>query len=53
MVADRVDALSAGNLITDAGVGIRFHTPVATPLRIELAKGREGLHLVFAGSAAF
>ena len=24
-----------------------------TPLRIELAHGRQGLHLVFAGSAAF
>jgi hypothetical protein len=52
-VAPELDALSAGNLITGYGVGIRFHTPVATPLRVELAKGREGLQLVFAGSAAF
>jgi hypothetical protein len=35
------------------GIGVRFHSPLATPLRIELAKGREGMHLVFAGSAAF
>lgn len=35
------------------GVGARFHGPVATPLRIELARGSEGWHLVFAGSAAF
>jgi len=53
MVANRFEALSVGDLITNVGVGIRFHSPVATPLRIELAKGREGLHLVFAGSAAF
>jgi hypothetical protein len=32
---------------------VRFHSPVATPLRIELAKGREGVQLVFAASAAF
>ena len=53
MVANRLEALSVGDLITDFGVGIRFHSPVATPLRIELAQGREGLQLVFAGSAAF
>ena len=53
MVADRIEALSAGDLVTNFGVGIRFHSPVTTPLRIELAKGREGLQLVFGGSAAF
>jgi outer membrane protein assembly factor BamA len=53
MVANRLDALSVGDLITDFGVGIRFHSPMATPLRIEFAKGREGLNIVFAGSAAF
>ena len=53
MVANRLESLSFSDLITDFGVGIRFHTPVATPLRIEIAKGREGLHLVFGGSAAF
>ena len=36
-----------------SGVGVRFHGPLATPLRIELANGREGMRLVFAGSAAF
>ena len=53
MVANRLDAISISDLITDFGVGIRFHSPVATPLRIELAKGREGVQIVFAGSAAF
>ena len=52
-VADRFDGLSINHLKTDVGFGVRFHTPLATPLRIELAKGNEGLRLVFAGSAAF
>jgi hypothetical protein len=52
-VADRRDALSLGQLASNVGVGVRFHSPVATPLRIELAKGREGVQLVFAASAAF
>jgi hypothetical protein len=52
-VAPRWDDLSLKHLKSDVGIGIRFHTPLATPLRIELAHGREGLHLVFAGSAAF
>ena len=31
-------------LKSDFGFGVRFHGPSATPLRIELAKGREGRH---------
>jgi len=53
MVANQLEGLSAGQFITDFGVGFRFHSPVTTPLRIELAKGREGMNLVFAGSASF
>ena len=52
-VTSRWDDLSLTGLKSSAGIGIRFHSPIATPLRIELAHGREGLHLVFAGSAAF
>jgi hypothetical protein len=52
-VTPRFDDISWKGLASDVGVGIRFHSPLATPLRIELAKGREGMHLVFAGSAAF
>ena len=37
----------------DFGIGIRFHGPFATPLRVELAKSREGLSFIFASSAAF
>jgi hypothetical protein len=45
--------LDLDNLKSNVGVGVRFHSPMATPLRIELARGSEGLRLVFAGSAAF
>jgi len=37
----------------DVGFGVRFHGPTATPLRIEVAKGREGYVLVFATGGAF
>jgi outer membrane translocation and assembly module TamA len=52
-VASEWDGLSLKGLAHDVGVGIRFHSPLATPLRIELARGSEGFHLVFSGSAAF
>lgn len=52
-VAGRRRDLDFDNLKSDVGIGVRFHSPLATPLRIELAKGTEGLRLVFAGSAAF
>ena len=52
-VASSWDGLSLKGLAHDVGVGIRFHGPLSTPLRVELARGREGLHLVFSGSAAF
>jgi hypothetical protein len=45
--------ISWKGLASDVGIGVRFHGPFATPLRIELANGREGTRLVFAGSAAF
>jgi len=45
--------ISWRGLASDVGIGIRFHGPLATPLRVELANGREGTRLVFAGSAAF
>ena len=52
-VTPRWNDLSLDGLKSDVGVGVRFHTPLATVLRIELAKGSEGFNLVFAGSAAF
>ena len=52
-VADRFDALSFGNMESNVGLGVRFHSPVATPLRLEVAWGRNGPRLIFAASPAF
>ena len=35
------------------GVGARFHGPTFNALRVEVAHGREGLRLIFAGSQPF
>ena len=45
--------LDFNGLKSDYGFGLRFHGPVSTPLRIDLAKSTEGLRLVFTTSAAF
>ena len=45
--------LNFDGLKSDGGLGFRFHGPVATPLRIEIAKGAEGFSLVFGASAVF
>ena len=52
-VASRREDLDFSDLKTDVGVGIRFHGPAATPLRIDVAHGSEGLNIVFSGAAAF
>ena len=52
-VTPRFHDLSFKGLASDYGIGIRFHGPLATPLRIDLARSREGMHLVFSGGAAF
>ena len=52
-VAARRSDLDFDGLKSDYGLGFRFHGPMFTPLRIELAKGNEGLHFVFSAKAAF
>jgi hypothetical protein len=52
-VAARKSDLDFNDLHTDFGIGFRLHGPLATPLRIELAKGSEGFNLVFGASASF
>ncbi len=52
-VTDKRSDLDLRHLKDDYGIGFRLHGPIATPVRIELAKGNEGLSLVFAASAAF
>ena len=53
MVAPRLDAIALGSFVNNVGVGMRFHAPAQTPLRVEVAKGSEGLQIMFAASAAF
>jgi Omp85 superfamily domain len=52
-VASRTEDLDLNGLKSDFGFGVRFHGPVSTPLRIELAKSPEGLSIVFSSSSAF
>jgi Omp85 superfamily domain len=52
-VMSRPKDISWEGLKSDFGLGFRFHGPVATPLRIELAKSNEGLVIVFSSKAAF
>ena len=52
-VAANRSGLDFDNLEHDFGVGLRIHGPLTTPLRIDLAKGREGFRIVWAGSAVF
>lgn len=53
MVADRFDALSIGRMKSNVGFGVRFHSPVVTPLRIEVAWGGSGPRMIFSASSAF
>jgi outer membrane protein assembly factor BamA len=52
-VAARRSDLTDGPLKSDYGIGFRMHGPLATPLRVELARSNEGLALVFSAKAAF
>jgi hypothetical protein len=52
-VTSRTSDLDFDGLKSDYGFGFRFHGPIATPLRIELAKSNEGLVLVFSAHAPF
>jgi ATP:ADP antiporter, AAA family len=52
-VAPRVDELDLGRLRTSHGIGLSFHTPSQTALRVELARSTEGLGLLFSFSPRF
>jgi hypothetical protein len=52
-VVARTSDLDLDGLKSDFGFGVRFHGPAATPLRVEIAKGREGLAFIFSASAVF
>jgi len=47
-VTSRRSDLDLHGLKGDYGIGVRFHGPFATPLRIEVAKSHETLELIFA-----
>jgi len=53
MVAPRFADLKFTKLKYDYGVGVRFHGPAVTALRIDVAHSDEGFHLVFSTSAPF
>jgi hypothetical protein len=52
-VTSRRADINLSDLKSDYGIGIRFHGPAATPLRVDLAKSNEGFHLVFSANAVF
>jgi hypothetical protein len=52
-VAAHTSDLGFHGLKSDYGFGARFHTPIATPLRIEYARSNEGGRLIVAVSPVF
>jgi outer membrane translocation and assembly module TamA len=52
-VTSRREDLDFRDLASDWGIGARFHTPSATVLRLEGARGSDGWRLVISTSAAF
>ena len=52
-VTNRRADLDFEDMAHNWGIGARFHGPSSTVLRIELARGSDGLKLVFATSAPF
>ncbi len=52
-VAARRADLDLRGLRTNWGIGARFHGPSNTPLRVEVAKGREGWAYIFTASPPF
>jgi hypothetical protein len=52
-VAARTSDLDLNHLKSDYGFGLRFHAPLATVLRVDVARSNEGTRLVFAASPVF
>jgi hypothetical protein len=52
-VAARTSDLDLNHLKSDYGMGVRFHAPFATVLRVDVARSNEGTQLVFAASPVF
>ena len=52
-VAAERQQLTADNFETAWGLGARFHGSYFSAFRVEVARGREGLRIIFGGSQAF
>lgn len=52
-VTARPAQFSLRHLASDYGVGLRFHSSATTPIRIDVARSREGLRVMFGAVAAF
>ncbi len=52
-VTPQLNDISLKGLNSNFGVGLRFHGPATTVLRVEVAHGREGTQIVFGSTAAF
>jgi outer membrane protein assembly factor BamA len=52
-VANTRGAWTLDGMKTDYGIGVRLHGPLATVLRVDLARGSEGWRTVFAAAAPF
>ena len=52
-VTARRSDINFADLKSDVGLGFRFHGPLATPLRIDIARSNEGFQIVFSAHAAF
>jgi hypothetical protein len=52
VAAERRD-LDLNNLKTTYGIGIRFHGPMSTPLRLDVARGDDGIRTHITGSMTF
>jgi surface antigen Omp85-like protein len=52
-VVARTSDLDLNHLKSDYGFGVRFHAPLATVLRVDVARSNEGTRLVFAASPVF
>jgi len=52
-VASRFGDLDFDDMKSNWGIGVRFHGPTATPLRVEIARGSDGWKYIFSSGAAF
>jgi outer membrane translocation and assembly module TamA len=52
-VVARTGDLDLNHLKHDVGFGVRFHAPLVTVLRVDVARSNEGTRLVFATGPSF